>query len=94
MLRSDLIAVAASALGGRAAEEEVFGNPSAGALGDLAVAERILLGALRAGLSEESSDRALAEYVLSGAGAGDGSGISAQARHEVAEMLAATSQLK
>jgi len=88
VLRADLIAVAASALGGRAAEEEVYGQASAGALGDLAVAERILFGALRAGLSEESSDRALVEYVLSGAGGPDGAGVSAQARQEVAQMLA------
>ena len=86
--RGDLIAIAAAALGGRAAEEEVFGAPSAGAIGDLAMAERILLGALRAGLSEEASDQALSEYVLSGAGSSDGRSMSAQARQEVAEMLA------
>ena len=86
--RRDLIAMAASALGGRAAEEEVYGSPSAGAIGDLGMAERILLHALKAGLSEDSSDKALSEYVLSGASSSDIRTMSGQARKEVAEMLA------
>lgn len=88
VVRTDLIAMAAAALGGRAAEEEVYGYPSAGALGDLVKAERVLFDALRAGLSEDSSDQALAEYVLSGAGTTDPVAMSGQARQEVAQMLA------
>lgn len=88
LLRRDLIAMAASALGGRAAEEEVYGAPSAGAIGDLGMAERILLHALKAGLSEDGSDQALSEYVLSGAAQADARTMSGQARTEVAEMLA------
>jgi hypothetical protein len=86
--RKDLIAIAASALGGRAAEEEVYGTPSAGAIGDLGMAERILFGALRAGLSEDVSEQALNEYVLSGGSQSEASTMSAQARQEVAQMLA------
>ena len=88
VVRTDLIAMAAAALGGRAAEEEVYGHPSAGALGDLVKAERVLFDVLRAGLSEDSSDQALAEYVLSGAGTADPVAMSGQARQEVAQMLA------
>lgn len=87
LLRRDLIAMAASALGGRAAEEEVYGAPSAGAIGDLGMAERILLHALKAGLSEDGSDQALSEYVLSGAAEADTRTMSGQARAEVAQML-------
>ena len=86
--RRDLIAMAASALGGRATEEEVYGAPSAGAIGDLGMAERILLHALKAGLSEDSSEQALSEYVLSGASVSDHRTMSGQARAEVAQMLA------
>lgn len=86
--RRDLIAMAAAALGGRAAEEEVYGAPSAGAIGDLGMAERILLHALKAGLSEDASAQALSEYVLSGASGSDTGSMSGQARKEVAEMLA------
>jgi DNA polymerase III delta prime subunit len=86
--RADLIAIAASALGGRAAEEEVYGAPSAGAIGDLGMAERILLHALKSGLSEDASDAALSEYVLSGASSSDTRSMSATARQEVAQMLA------
>jgi hypothetical protein len=86
--RRDLIAMAAAALGGRAAEEEVYGAPSAGAIGDLGMAERILLHALKAGISEEASAQALSEYVLSGASGSDPRTMSGQARKEVAEMLA------
>jgi SpoVK/Ycf46/Vps4 family AAA+-type ATPase len=85
VFRRDLIALAASTLGGRAAEEEVFGEASAGAMGDLVSAERILRNALAAGLSEVASDRALQEYAMSGIALG----LDTQAgRSDIAEMLA------
>ena len=65
----------------------MFGAPSVGAIGDLGMAERILHGALRAGLSEEASDQALSEYVLSGASGQEAGSMSFQARQEVAQML-------
>jgi AAA+ superfamily predicted ATPase len=85
LFRRDLIALAAATLGGRAAEEEVFGEVSTGAMGDLVSAERILRNALTAGLSESASDRALQEYVMSGVALGLD---TAAGRSDIAEMLA------
>ncbi len=87
LFRKDLLAMAASALGGRAAEEAVLGAPTAGAIGDLAMAERILFTALRAGLSENASEQALDEFARSGASHGRVEQMSHAARKEVAEML-------
>jgi cell division protease FtsH len=84
LFRRDLLAMAAAALGGRAAEEEVYGEASAGAIGDLAAAERIVRSAIRSGLSEAASDQAIREFALSGI-TSDGS--ASAARNDVAELL-------
>jgi cell division protease FtsH len=60
--RSQLLGRAARALGGRAAEEVVFGQLTSGAAHDLTVAERIALELLRTGMSEETTHEALEEY--------------------------------
>ena len=88
LFREDMLAMAASALGGRAAEEAAFGAPSDGAIGDLVMAEQILFAALQAGLSETNSDQALDEFIRSGASHGHAHRMSDLARKEVAEMLA------
>ena len=62
LTRAQLLGRAARALGGRAAEEVVFGVLTSGAAHDLTVAERIALELLRTGMSEETTHEALEEY--------------------------------
>jgi ATP-dependent Zn protease len=86
LTRGDVVAVAARALGGRAAEQLAFGAPSTGAASDLELAERVVLRLLHAGLSEERPEEALAEFAATSPS--DGSGWRGErARQEIAELL-------
>ncbi len=86
--REDLIAIAASALGGRAAEEAVFGEANAGAIDDLQVAERIVRTVLRAGLGETDTADAMATYAATGGSGLDQGWHGDRTRTEIGELLA------
>jgi hypothetical protein len=86
LTRGDVVAVAARALGGRAAEQLAFGAPSTGAASDLELAERVVLGLLHAGLSEERPEEALAEFAATSPSAESG-WRGERARQEIAELL-------
>lgn len=84
--RAQLIGRAARALGGRAAEQVLFGVLTSGAAHDLAVAERIALEMLVTGMSEEIPGEALAEYADT-VGGGRGGHLNDRTRREVGELL-------
>jgi hypothetical protein len=85
--RDDMVALAATALGGRASEELVFGRPSANALSDLRQAERTVIGLLSAGLSEAVSTDALNEFAASGGSTLDPGWQGDRTRQEIGQLL-------
>jgi hypothetical protein len=85
--RDDMLALAATALGGRASEELVFGRPSAGAIGDLRQAERTIVGILSAGLSDAVSADALAQFAALGTDPADATWRGERTRQEIGELL-------
>lgn len=86
--RAQLLGRAARALGGRAAEEVMFGVLTSGAAHDLVVAERIALELLRTGMSEETTHEALEEYAATADDGRVGSGWRGErTRQEIGELL-------
>ncbi len=85
--RDDLVAIAASSFGGRAAEEAVFGRATMGAVGDLRAAESCVLDLLRGGLGSADTPASLEAYVQAGGRTLD-EGIQLQrTRDEIAALL-------
>jgi Cdc6-like AAA superfamily ATPase len=85
--RTQLLGRAARALGGRAAEEVVFGQLTSGAAHDLTVAERIALELLRTGMSEETTHEALEEYAATTQDGTSSGWRGERTRKEVGELL-------